>query len=112
MTWHDHYFILDKDHQPLEVSFGEHNRWHCEHSVIRKTQVGLNARVTTYFRGMTDDMTMPGPPKFIHRVEGPGLHGKSADSPTYDEAVARHERIVEWLRKRVERIEGRRNEPD
>lgn len=112
MAWHAHYFILNDAHEPVEVSFDEHNHWHCEHSTIRQTQIGPHARVRTYFCGMTDDVTMPGPPKFIHHVEGPGLHGKSADSPTYDEAVARHERIVGWLRKRVERIEGRPVEPD
>ncbi|MBB6320613.1 hypothetical protein [Paraburkholderia tropica] len=46
---------------------------------------------------------MPEPPHFVHHVEGPGLHGKSATSPTYEEAIARHERIVTWLRDRVAR---------
>lgn len=107
MAWHAHYFILNDAHEPVEVSFDEHNHWYCEHGTIRLTQIGQNARVTTYFRGITDDVTMPGPPKFVHRVEGPGLRGKYAESPTYDAAISRHERIVEWLRKRVEEFEGR-----
>jgi hypothetical protein len=107
MPWHDHYFILDENHQPKEVSHDEWVHWADQHQTIKKTQIGPNARVWTYFSGMTDDVTMPGPPKFIHHISGPGLHGKSADSPTYDEALARHERIAEWVRKKVEKVEGR-----
>jgi hypothetical protein len=110
MPWHDHYFILNADHQPVEVTSGEYCRWISEHGVIAHTEVGPHARVTTRFSGMTDDVTMPGPPKFTHFVEGPGLKDKTADTPTYEEALARHERIVEWLRKRVARYEAARDE--
>ncbi|MBB2981726.1 hypothetical protein [Paraburkholderia tropica] len=103
MPSHPHYFVLDERNEPVETSFDEWARWATAHGTTRKTSVGAHARVRTYFQGLTDDVTMPEPPHFVHHVEGPGLHGKSATSPTYEEAIARHERIVTWLRDRVAR---------
>ncbi|MFX1768001.1 hypothetical protein PWP93_36640 [Paraburkholderia sp. A1RI-2L] len=107
MPWHAHYFVLDEHHEPVEVTLDEWCRWRGEHRTLKQTIINENARVTTLWHGMTDDVTMPGPPKFLHSLEGPGLKEKTADSLTYAEAIARHDRIVEWLRARVARYENR-----
>lgn len=106
MPWHDHYFILNEAHEPVEVTQHEWIHWCEEHALLKDTRIGQHARVSTRWSGMTDDVTMPGPPKFEHRVDGFGLRNKTAYTPTYDEALARHDRIVEWMKRRAARYGG------
>lgn len=105
MPWHDHCFILNDAHDPVEVTQHEWIHWCVKYEIIKDTRISQHARVCTRWCGMVDDVTMPGPPMFKHIVNGPGLRDKTAETLTYDEALARHDRIVEWLRKRVERLE-------
>ncbi|PVX84364.1 hypothetical protein [Paraburkholderia unamae] len=103
MPWHAHYYILNDAHEPVETTLSEWCHWRAANDPIKRTDIDINARVTTIWLGMTDDVTMQGPPKFGHMIEGPGLKENWAHSLTYEEALARHDRIAEWLRKRVAR---------
>jgi hypothetical protein len=104
MPWHAHYFILNEAHEPVEVTLDEWCRWRGANDPIKRTDVGRHARVITLWQGMTDDESMPGAPKFMHLVEGPGVKDEGTYSATYDAAIARHDRIAEWLRKREGRF--------
>lgn len=108
MPSHARYFILNDQHEPVETTLDEWCRWRGANDPLKKTVISAHAQVTTMWGGAIDDVTMPGPPTFFHIVEGPGVKENMVYTEGYDEALARHDRIVEWLRKRMERINSPR----
>lgn len=108
MPSHARYFILNDAHEPVETTLDEWCRWRGANDPLKKTAINSFAQVTTMWGGNIDDVTMPGPPMFFHIVEGPGIKDKVVYTDGYDAALARHERIVDWLRKRVERSSAAR----
>ena len=97
------YFILNDQHQPVEVDLKTYSIWSTENKSIADTTVAPYVRVRTIFMGCTNDRDPPEEPKFVHYIYEPGSLFRTADSYGYDYACARHERIVEWLRKRAAR---------
>ncbi|CAN0619595.1 protein of unknown function [Burkholderia multivorans] len=76
--------------------------WSSENKSISDTTIAPNVRVRTMFMGDTNDRDPPEEPKFVHYIYEPGALFRTADSYGYDYAVARHDRIAEWLRRRDE----------
>ncbi|UEP49673.1 hypothetical protein LMA00_07970 [Burkholderia ambifaria] len=94
-----HYFILNDQHEPVEVDL----LTFCKSDKsIADTTVAVNTRVWTIFLGTTRDRDPPEQPYFVHYVFEPGSLYRTADTYGYENAVARHSRIVEWLTKRAE----------
>lgn len=108
MPGRPHYFILNEAHDPAEVTLDEWCHWRAINDPVKKTVISINSQVTTKWGGLTDDVTMPGPPQFFHIVEGPGIRQPIVHTPTYEEALARHDRIAEWLRKRADKLKFER----
>ncbi|MFP3799425.1 hypothetical protein [Paraburkholderia sp. SIMBA_027] len=108
MPSHARYFILDAQHEPVEVSLDEWCRWRGANDPLEKTVIDAHAQVTTKWGGLIDDVTMPGPPTFFHIVEGPGVQQNIVHTNGYEAAMARHDRIAQWLYKRAERFNSSR----
>ncbi|HEF4739396.1 TPA: hypothetical protein SLZ45_003344 [Burkholderia multivorans] len=95
-----HYFILNDQHEPVEVDLETSSKWDAN---IADTMVDEYSRVWTIFLGTTVDRDPPAQPYFVHYVIEPGSLYRTVNTYGYHEAVARHGRIVEWMKKRVER---------
>jgi len=95
-----HYFILNDRREPVEVDLTTYCKWDDE---VADTTVAEHTRVWTVFLGVTNDRDPPEEPFFVHYVFEPGHLYRTVDTYGYDNAVARHGRIVEWLKKRAAR---------
>ncbi|WP_321944247.1 hypothetical protein [Burkholderia cenocepacia] len=92
------HYILNDQHEPVEVDL--ETRCKREDDDIGDTTVAENTRVWTIFLGYANDGAEP---PFVHYVFEPGHLYRTANTYGYENAVARHARIVEWLKKRAER---------
>ncbi|MBR7996696.1 hypothetical protein KDX08_30040 [Burkholderia cenocepacia] len=92
------YYILNDQHEPIEVDLETFSKWQDDE--IGNTTVAENTRVWTVFLGYANEGKRP---PFVHYVFEPGHLYRTVDTYGYDNAVARHRRIVEWLTKRAER---------
>ncbi|WP_334028905.1 hypothetical protein [Burkholderia orbicola] len=92
------YFILNDRREPVEVDLETFCKW--EDDEIGNTTVAANTRVWTVFLGYANTGVEP---PFVHYVFEPGSLYRTVNTYGYDNAVARHERIVEWLKRRAER---------
>ncbi|WP_176322389.1 hypothetical protein [Burkholderia vietnamiensis] len=95
-----HYFILNDRREPVEVDLTTFCKWDDE---IADTTVAAYTRVWTVFLGVTNHSDPPAEPYFVHYIYEPGYLFRTVNTFGYDNAVARHARIVEWLKKRAER---------
>lgn len=96
------HFILNDQHEPVEVDLETACKW--EDRDIGNTTVALNTRVWTIFLGYANEGERP---PFVHYVFEPGHLYRTVNTYGYDKAVARHERIAEWLKKRAVQREER-----
>jgi hypothetical protein len=94
------FFILNDEHEPVEVDLETFSKWDDE---IADTAIAENARVWTVFLGVTNDRDPPEQPYFVHYIFEPGAQYRTVNTYGYRDALARHERIAQWLANRAER---------
>ncbi len=95
------YFILNDQHEPVTVDLETFSKWTDDE--IAHTTVAENTKVWTVFLGVTNDCDSPETPYFVHYIFEPGALFRTVDTYGYENAVSRHARIVEWLKKRTAR---------
>ncbi|MBR8243892.1 hypothetical protein [Burkholderia multivorans] len=95
-----HYFILNDKKEPVEVHLETFSKWDKD---IGDTTVAQGFRVWTVFLGVTNDRDPPEVPYFTHFIIEPGSLYRTVNTYGYDNALARHGRIAEWLKGRAER---------
>ncbi|MBG0871897.1 hypothetical protein H0X91_18165 [Burkholderia sp. 9777_1386] len=95
-----HYFILNDQHDPVEVDLETFSKWDDN---IADTTVAEGTRVWTVFLGVADDGGTSVEPYFVHYVIEPGALFRTVNTYGYESAVARHSRIAEWLKRRAKR---------
>lgn len=99
------YFILNDQREPTQVDLETFSKW--EGDEIGNTTIAENVRVWTIFLGYANEGEQP---PFVHYLFEPGHLYRTVNTYGYDNAVARHARIAEWLRRRaVRREEWRKN---
>jgi len=101
----ERFYVLDAKNRPVEVfNRTEWSRWMAENELIfRRTLLEESGvTVTTRFRGLADARTGE-PALFVTRIAGMEARddNKSYGASTLDDALERHERIVQEILRRL-----------
>jgi hypothetical protein len=106
--WFDAKYILDKDENVVEVTYGEWCEWIVENRRVARTEINPDVYVSTVFLSMDHGYDEEGPPiLFETLVFGGPMNEEIWRYSTKKEALEGHKRTVRQVRKEIAKEESK-----